>query len=61
VVRFDRVFVPPSHRGRGVAGRLAAAAFDQARAAGWRVRPTCPYLADAWVPRHQEVQDLIVD
>jgi predicted GNAT family acetyltransferase len=44
-----------------VAGRLAAAAFDQARAAGWRVRPTCPYLADAWVPRHQEVQDLIVD
>ena len=60
VIRFDYVFVPPSHRGKGVNSRLLKSAFDHARSAGWTVKATCPYIRDAWLPRHPEVHDLLV-
>ncbi len=50
--------VPPAVGGRGIAGALVQAAFDAARAAGWRVRPTCSYAA-AWLARHPAYQDLL--
>ena len=49
--------VPPSVGGRGIAGALVQAAFDAARAEGWKVRPACSY-ADAWLARHPAYQDL---
>ena len=33
----------PEHRGRGVAGRIAEKSLDDARDAGLRVKPLCPY------------------
>ena len=59
VMIFNHVFVPPAYRGRGVADRLAKFAFDHAAAEGWRVRATCPYLTDAWLPRHPEAHHLL--
>ncbi len=59
VLVFSYILVPPSHRGRGTAGRLLKFAFDHARTHDLKVRPTCPYIAGTYVPRTPAVQDLI--
>ncbi len=59
VMDFHHVFVPSSHRGRGTAGRLLKFAFDHARAQGWKIHPTCPYIAGQFVPRFPEYQDIL--
>jgi predicted GNAT family acetyltransferase len=43
--------------GRGIAGRLVAAAVEFARGHGYRVRPACEY-AEVWMARHPEHDDL---
>ena len=50
--------VPAQIGGRGIAGRLVGAAFDAARAKGWKVNPQCSYAA-GWAQKHPEVQDLL--
>ena len=50
--------VPAPIEGRGLASQLTRAAFDHARAAGWKVRPACSY-ATAWAGRHPEYQSLL--
>ncbi|MEF7612728.1 GNAT family N-acetyltransferase [Aquincola sp. MAHUQ-54] len=50
--------VPPALEGRGIAGALVRAALAHAREAGWRVRPTCSYVA-SYMRRHPETQDLL--
>ncbi len=52
--------VPQAVGGRGIAGDLAQAALDAARAQGWAVRPLCSYVA-AWIRRHPDYQDLVID
>ncbi|HWK19586.1 MAG TPA: GNAT family N-acetyltransferase [Microbacteriaceae bacterium] len=59
VIDLQHTVVQPSHRGQGLAGLLAERAFDDARAQGLRVIPSCPFIA-GWVPDHPEVADLIV-
>ncbi len=48
--------VPESVGGRGIAGDLARAALDTARAQGWKVRPLCSYV-DAWMRRQRGAYD----
>jgi predicted GNAT family acetyltransferase len=50
--------VPPGLEGRGIAAALVAAALDHARGEGWRVRPTCSYVA-RYMQRHPETLDLL--
>lgn len=50
--------VPAALRGQGLAGHLVRAAFERARAEGWRVETRCSYAA-AWAERHPEVADLL--
>ena len=45
--------VPHPLRGQGIAAELVRAAFEFARAEGWKVRPVCPYV-DVWLRRHPE-------
>lgn len=45
-------------QGVGLAGRLAEAAFADARTRGRSVAPLCSYMA-AWVDRHPEYADLV--
>ena len=52
--------VPPELRGRGVASRLARFALDYARQQGFKVAPTCPFVA-AYVESHPEYRDLLAD
>jgi predicted GNAT family acetyltransferase len=51
-------FVPPADRGRGIAARLVAAAVEYARAEGFRIIPSCWYVAQ-WLRHHPEHADLV--
>ena len=44
--------------GRGVGGRLARFALEQARTKGLAVLPFCPFVND-WMKRHPEYSDLV--
>ena len=50
--------VDESLEGRGLAGRLAVAALEDARREGLVVVPLCPFMA-AYIERHPEYQDLL--
>lgn len=50
--------VPTGLEGRGIAAALVAAALAHARSQGWRVRPTCSYVA-SYMQRHPETLDLL--
>jgi predicted GNAT family acetyltransferase len=58
VLDFDHTFVPPPLRGGGIASRLAAHALQHARDHGYRVVPSCPFVA-AFVNRHPEYRALL--
>lgn len=58
LIAFLHTEVPPAHEGKGVGSALARTALDEARAAGLRVLPTCPFFA-GWIARHPEYQDLL--
>lgn len=49
--------VPAQVAGRGIAGELMRSALATARAAGWKVRPSCSY-AIAFMAKHPEFEDL---
>jgi predicted GNAT family acetyltransferase len=59
VMVMPHTMVPPELEGRGIAGRLVAAALAHARAQGLKVNPLCSYVA-TYMRRHPEVQDLHV-
>ena len=46
--------VPDALTGRGLGGRLVAAAVDQAAREGLTIVPLCPFARD-WLPRHPDV------
>lgn len=50
--------VPASLQGRGLAGRLAHAGLEFARANGLAVIPACPFVA-AYIRRHPEYRALV--
>lgn len=50
--------VDDRHQGKGIAGQLVAAVLDEARAAGLRVRPDCPYVR-TYIDRHPQYADLV--
>lgn len=59
-ITFIHTQVLPEAEGRGVGSQLARHVLDDARARGLRVRPLCPFIA-AWLRRHPEYADLVVD
>jgi predicted GNAT family acetyltransferase len=50
--------VPAAVGGRGIAAELVRAALAHARARGWKVMPSCSYVA-AYMQRHPDTQDLL--
>jgi predicted GNAT family acetyltransferase len=59
ILDLDHTYVPPEHRGGGMASRLTAHALDYAREHGYRVIPSCPFVA-AYLKRHPQYQELHV-
>lgn len=57
---FISTFVPVEHRNRKVGERLVMDALDYARAQGYRVIPSCPFVRTV-VRRHPEYQDLLAE
>ena len=59
VLDVNGTFVPRALRGGGIASQLTAHALQYARAHGYRVVPTCPFVA-AYIERHAQYRDLLV-
>lgn len=53
----DHTFVPPSHRGQGLAEKLVDRLIADARAGGYKIAPTCSYVVSQF-RRHPEWADL---
>jgi uncharacterized protein len=58
VLDLDHTFVPPALRGAGIASRLTEHALRYARERGYRVIPSCPFVA-AFIERHPEHRNLL--
>ena len=58
VMDIVHTYSDPRFRGSGVASMLVQHVFDQARSAGLRIVPSCPYIP-VWVSRHPADADLI--
>lgn len=58
-ITFLHTEVEPALEGRGIGGRLAAAALDDARGRGLSVIPVCPFIA-SWIRRHPNYADLVL-
>ncbi|HEU4349268.1 MAG TPA: NAD(+)/NADH kinase [Actinoplanes sp.] len=52
--------IDPAFEGRGLAGRLASAALEDARARSTPVRVTCPFVK-SYLERHPEYADVVED
>jgi predicted GNAT family acetyltransferase len=52
-------YADPAFRGTGAASRLVRHVFEEARAAGLGIVPSCPYIP-VWVDRHPDAADLVV-
>ncbi len=57
-ILIDYSFVPPQHRGTGVALKLVMRAVEDARQAGVSITPLCGYVA-AEFRRHPEWADVL--
>lgn len=57
VLEFHHTLVHPQHRGHGVAERLVAAALDDVRTLGKRVKPSC-WFVDQFIVEHPEYAPL---
>ena len=58
VLDLDHTFVPPALRGGGIASQLAEHALRYAREQGYRVIPSCPFVA-SFIERHPQHRDLL--
>lgn len=63
IMIFDiqHVFVPKKHRKKSVAERLVMRAVQIARQMEAIIRPTCSYVRNVFVTKHQELQEIFVD
>jgi predicted GNAT family acetyltransferase len=59
ILDLNHTFVPRASRGGGIASQLTQRALEYARERGYRVVPSCPFVA-AYVARHPEYRDLRV-
>ncbi|MFD8417616.1 GNAT family N-acetyltransferase [Streptomyces sp. NPDC059650] len=57
-IAFTHTQIDPRFQGQGLAGVLARAALDSAKAEGLAVLPFCPFIRQ-WISRHPEYVDLV--
>ena len=60
LIVFTHTEIDDAFQGKGVGAQLAAGALDQVRERGEKVELQCPFMA-AFVKRHTENQDLVVE
>lgn len=52
--------VPPELEGKGIGSRIVKHALDEAKAAGEKVAPWCPFVR-TYIERHPEYQDIVAE
>lgn len=57
-ISFVHTVVEDAYAGKGLAGRLARAALDDARGRGLAVLPFCPFIR-GWIAKHPDYVDLV--
>lgn len=57
VLDFYETYVPTRFRGQGIAARVVETALVYARDNGYKVRPTCPYVA-TYMERKGDYEDV---
>jgi predicted GNAT family acetyltransferase len=57
-ITFTHTGVPSALEGRGIGSKLAHAGLEYAREKGYRVMPSCWFVA-GYIERHPEYQDLL--
>jgi predicted GNAT family acetyltransferase len=57
-ITFMHTQIEDAYEGHGLGGTLAAAALDDARAKGLRVKPVCPFI-QKYIEEHTEYADLV--
>ena len=57
LLELDHTYVPHERRGGGIASQLTVRALEYAREHGFRVVPSCPFVA-AYLERHPEYREL---
>jgi uncharacterized protein len=58
ILRFHHTWVAPRLEGQGIAAKLVQTGLAYARANGFKVLPTCSYVA-GYMRRHPETLDLL--
>jgi hypothetical protein len=58
VLDFYHIYVPDPFRNRGIAGKILIGAFEYAKKQGYRVVPSCPFIAHDFLPRFPEYQEV---
>lgn len=53
----NHTYTPPEARGKGTAARLVERIVQDARTEGFKIDPTCPYVA-VWFDRHGDAADV---
>lgn len=53
---FTHTYVPPEHRGRGIAEKLVEHALEETLQRGWRFRASCWYV-NIYARRHPRFQE----
>jgi len=56
---FTHTEIDDAYEGKGLGGRLASGALDDARAQGLKVTPVCSFIA-GYIDRHADYADLVV-
>ncbi len=58
LVDFTHTYVPPEHRGRGIAEKLVEHALEETMQRGYRFRASCWYV-DVYARRHPRFQEAL--
>ena len=60
VMDMVHTFVAPRGRGKGLAGAVTKAAFEDCKARGIKARPSCSYISGRFLSKHPEYKELCV-
>ncbi|MBU0530037.1 MAG: GNAT family N-acetyltransferase [Candidatus Aenigmatarchaeota archaeon] len=55
------VFVPETHRGKGLAEDMVKFVFERAKERGFAIKPTCPYVKNRFLEKYKEFNYMIVE
>jgi len=58
LVIFNHTYVPDEFRGLGRGAKLVRAALEEARRLGWKVVPSCWFVAE-YIDRNPEFRELV--